>query len=362
MSSLGGGWAHAELRTTMEDEGRLTVSSDFGNLLRRYRLAAGLSQQALAERARMSSDGISALERGHRRTPQRETVALLASALALRAEQRLEFEAAAARAPLPRRGVLTVGPWVDDGSATLPFALTSFVGRETELKEIAALLCDHRLVTITGAGGVGKTQTALHVASALGDDAQGSVAFVGLAPLTDSSQVLPTIASSLRLQEVPHRRLSETLVAYLKNKSLLLLLDNCEHVIAEAANTATTLLLGCPNVRILATSREPLRAAGESAYRLASLTEPSAVKLFLDRASAADHRFSHSTQNEAAVAKICRLLEGIPLAIELAAARVNVLPVESLAAKLDDRFSVLTGGVRTALPRQQTMRATIKWS
>ena len=151
----------------MEDRGRVPASSDFGALLRRYRLAAGLSQEALAERAQLSLYGISALERGYRRTPQRETVALLSDALALNDKQRAEFEAAAARRRLPRttaEASLTIGPWSSAGSSSLPLALTRFVGREAELEEITALVHDHRLVTITGAGGIGKTQTALHVA------------------------------------------------------------------------------------------------------------------------------------------------------------------------------------------------------
>lgn len=348
----------------MEDEGRLSSSSEFGILLRRYRIAAGLSQEALAERARMSSDGISALERGHRRTPQRETLALLLGALALDDEQRCDFEAAA-RASVPRGPggtSVTSGPWPIGGTATLPLAFTSFVGRDTELGEISTLMRERRLVTLTGAGGVGKTQTALRVATALHDGETRAVCFVGLAPLTDTSLVASAVASSVGVQEVPTRPLLDTLIAYLKDKALLLLLDNCEHVIAEAANVAGALLQGCPNVRILATSREPLRAAGEHAYRLPSLSVASAVELFTERARAVNHRFALADDNSPSVGEICRCLDGIPLAIELAAARVNSLPITAIAQRLDDRFRILTSGDRTALPRQQTMRATIDWS
>ena len=364
--------------SAMEDEGRAPGSSAFGILLRRYRLAAGLSQEALAERAKMSSNGIGALERGYRRTPQRETLALLAAALALNDEQRGEFEATAAGSGLVRRGTtVSVGSWANTTAANLPLALTSFVGRECELDEVVALVRERRMVTLTGAGGVGKTQTALHVSIEL-SDFDDAVCFIGFAPIVDPSLVVATIASALGVQEVLNRSLLEMLLAYLKNKTLLLILDNCEHVIKEASVVAGALLGGCPRVRILATSREALKAAGEYTYRLPSLSVPSsaatcqlrvtdavaygAITLFTDRAQAVDHRFALTDENAPIVAEICRRLDGIPLAIELAAARVNLLSVKALAEKLDDRFRVLTGGVRTALPRQQTMRAAIDWS
>ncbi|MGB7049455.1 MAG: helix-turn-helix domain-containing protein [Candidatus Cybelea sp.] len=363
----------------MEDWGRVLGSPDFGTLLRHYRLAAGLSQEALAERGRMSTQGISALERGYRRTPQRETLALLVGALALNDEQRGEFQATAARSALRGPWVrVAVGPWSDGATANLPLALTSFVGREAELGEIAALLGDHRMVTLTGAGGVGKTQTALRAATALSDATHGAVCFVGLASPANPSLVVPAIGSALGVQEVPNRPLLDTLLAYLKNKSLLLIFDNCEHVITEAATVAGALLAACPNIRILATSREPLRAAGEHVYRLPSLPVPSAqvtrtlsaadaveygaIVLFTNRAQAAESHFAITDGTAPTVADLCRRLDGIPLAIELAAARVNVLPLNEIVEKLTDRFQILTGGERTALPRQQTMRATIDWS
>lgn len=350
----------SKVTSVMEVEER-AAGSDFGTLLRRYRLAAGLSQEALAERARMSSDGISALERGHRRTPQRETLALLAGALALSEEQRREFETAAVRAPIVRRGgPVTVGPWPDVVAADLPLSLTSFVGRENELAEIATLAHDHRLVTLTGSGGVGKTQTALRAASALGDEV--TVRFVGFAPVSDPSLVVATIASALGVQEVSDRPLLETVTAFLRNRTILLVLDNCEHLVSEVANVAAKLLLGCPGLRLLATSREPMKAAGEYAYRLPSLDIPSAVVLFADRAQAVDHRFALTNENAPLVTEICRRLDRIPLAIELAAARINLLPVQGIANQLDHRFYLLSRGERTVLPRQQTMRATIEWS
>jgi predicted ATPase/DNA-binding XRE family transcriptional regulator len=348
----------------VERERRLGAP-DFGTLLRRYRLDAGLSQEALAERAHLSLHGVSALERGYRRTPQRETLELLAGALALNAEQRRAFEAAAMRASQPRRRdghSVSVGPWPRLGSMDLQLALTRFVGRETEIEEIATLIVEHRLVTLTGAGGIGKTQTALRAAAAATHAGEHTVGFVDLASIHDPLNVVAAIASTLGVQEVPTHPLIETLQAFLKKKAMVLLLDNCEHVISKAATIAGLLLQACPNLRILATSREILRSAGERTYRLPSLNENEAVALFLDRAKAADARFNLTDEVEPLVRDICRHLGGIPLAIELAAAQVAVLPIEALANALEDRAPILISGPRTAPPRQQTMRAAIDWS
>src|SRR5579862_2482569 len=241
----------------MEDEGAPSGIPAFGALLKEHRLAAGLSQEVLAERARMSTDGVSALERGHRRTPQRETVALLAHALALDVEKRQEFEAAAGRGRIRH-------PSADqraeaNGSPELPMPLTSFIGRETEMREIGSLIGAHRLVTLTGTGGIGKTQLSLRVGAACD---QSAVRFVPLAAASQSS-VIGAIASAVGVREVPNRSLADTLVASLKNRDLLLILDNCEHVVHEAAKVASDVLSRCRHIRILATSREPLKVAGE---------------------------------------------------------------------------------------------------
>jgi predicted ATPase/DNA-binding XRE family transcriptional regulator len=363
----------------MEQEVR-AGSPEFGQLLRRYRLAAGLSQEALAERARMSTEGISALERGYRRSPQRETLELLAGALALDDRQRRDFESAA-RAGVTRRpgpASVTVGPWPEPGTAVLPLALTSYVGRERETSAIAALLREFRLVTLTGAGGVGKTRAALQATAALSDDWEPPPRFVNLTSAVDASSVVQSIAAALGVQEVPNHSLRETLQSYLNSKAALLILDNCEHVIDAASKFAEALLTECPHVRILATSREPLRVAGEHAYRLPSLAIPSpkesheltagaaleygAVQLFVDRARAVNHRFELTDEQVPNIAELCRHLDGIPLAIELAAARANALSVHELTERLGERFRLLAGGDRAALPRQQTMRATIDWS
>jgi predicted ATPase/transcriptional regulator with XRE-family HTH domain len=363
----------------MEQEVR-AGSPEFGQLLRRYRLAAGLSQEALAERARMSTEGISALERGYRRSPQRETLELLARALTLDNEQRRDFEAAAragtARRPGPAS--VTVGPWPEAGAAALPLALTSYVGRERETSAIAGLVRESRLVTLTGAGGIGKTRAALQAAATLGEDWEYPPRFVSLTSAVDASSVTQCVAAGLGIQEVPNHALRETLQSYLDNKAMLLILDNCEHVVGDAAQLVKTLLSSCPRVRILATSREPLRVLGEHAYRLPSLAMPSsqesreltadaaleygAVRLFVDRARSVNHRFELTNEQVPNVTQLCRHLDGIPLAIELAAARANALSVRELNERLGERFRLLAGGERTALPRQQTMRATIDWS
>jgi len=350
---------HTDVVLEAEDRGRERPA--FGVLVREYRIAAGLTQEALAERARMSTNGIGSLERGDRREPHRDTIALLADALALTPQQRAEFEAAAGRPGRPpRRHAASVG----QGRAlhNLPSSLAQFVGRETEVVEIEALMREHRLVTLTGAGGLGKTRVALEVGVALSEDSIEGVWLVELAALRDPSLVAATIARTLDAHEVPHQTLLETLIAFLRNKSLVLILDNCEHVIEEARATATAITRACPGVRILATSREALRVGGEQVYHLQSLAARDAVALFADRAVAVDARFILSDQNEPIVEEICRRLDGIPLAIELAAARVKVLAPRQLAEKLDERFRILTGGDPSGLPRQQTMRALIDWS
>lgn len=346
----------------MENERRASNSSVFGALLRQHRLAAGLSQQALAERARMSTEGVSALERGFRRSPQRETVGLLASALALNVADREAFETAAHLARTrPATGSVTVGPWGDGGFSSLPVSVDTFIGRTAELEEIGALLRDHRVVTITGTGGIGKTQTALQTCSATSDAGASGVYFVALAPAKDET-VEQTIAAAVGAQPAPGRALVETLALYFKNKPALLILDNCEHVIVKTSAIVQTLASHVPRLCILATSREPLKVPGERVYRLSPLSRQDAVALFADRARAVDHRFALTAENTKVVGGICERLDGIPLAIELAARRVNVLSLEEIAERLGGRFALLAGGTRALVPRQQTMRAALEWS
>ena len=251
---------------------------------------------------------------------------------------------------------------LDELHNNLPQQLSSFVGRENDVAEITTLLVGNRLVTLTGAGGVGKTRCAVQVGAEVLDGSGDGVWLVEFAPISDASLVIGTIAQEFGVREAPNRPLLDTLLAYLRRKHLLLILDNCEHVITEIRGIAAAILRSCPDVRILATSREALNVSGEQIYRLPSLQTYEAMQLFADRARSSDKRFILNDESAPHVAEICSRLDGIPLAIELAAARVNVLSPKQLLQKLDERFRVLTGGDRTALPRQRTMRALIDWS
>jgi predicted ATPase/class 3 adenylate cyclase len=258
----------------------------------------------------------------------------------------------------------------------LPVQLTSFVGREKEIAEVKELLSTTRLLTLTGSGGTGKTRLSLHIAAEVLDGFKNGVWFIELAPLSDPALVPFTIVSTLSLREEPGRPLIATLLDWLRDKELLLIIDNCEHLIAACAEFADQVLHASRATRILATSREALGITGESIYRVPSLQAPNpgekieveqfeqyaAVRLFIDRAKQSLSTFRVTDANAPAVAQICYRLDGIPLAIELAAARVKALSVEKIAERLDDRFRLLTSGSRTALPRQQTLRAMIDWS
>jgi predicted ATPase/DNA-binding CsgD family transcriptional regulator len=262
----------------------------------------------------------------------------------------------------------------------LPGRLTSFVGREREIADIVRLLGEVRLVTLVGAPGVGKTRLALRVAGDVVDTFPEGVWFVELAPLADPSLVPRAVATTLGVREQPGRSMLATLAEALAVRELLLVLDNCEHLVGACASLVEDLLRTCPGLRVLATSREALRIEGEAAYRVPSLGLPDprppadgsdlvshlmdyeSVRLFVDRARAALPTFELTGRDAAAVGEICRRLDGIPLAIELAAARVPGLAPSQIAARLDDAFRLLAGGSRTALSRQRTLRALIDWS
>jgi predicted ATPase/DNA-binding CsgD family transcriptional regulator len=259
----------------------------------------------------------------------------------------------------------------------LPALATSFVGRVSELGDIQALLDRSRLVTLTGAGGVGKTRLAVQAASELLDRASDGVWLAELAALADPGLVAPAVAAVVGVEEAPDRPVLDTLINALRTRELLLVLDNCEHVLSACTSLADALLRGCPGVRLLATSREPLGVAGEQVYRVPSLALPTAdqvaggeetlmtceaVRLFIDRAAAHQPAFRFEESTAAAVVSICSQLDGIPLAIELAAARLRSLGVRDIESRLDDRFRLLTGGYRSGLPRQQTLRALVDWS
>ena len=323
-------------------------SSGFGSLLRRLRVTAGLSQEALAERAGLSADAVAALERGRRSRPRAFTLGVLADALALGPADRARLVSAAA------------GPAVSPGSSgrSLPGWLTSFIGRQRELAEVERLLGQARLLTLLGPGGTGKTRLALAAAERL----PGAWWFAALDLCPEPELVARAVAGAVGAREVPGTPWAESLRQHVADLDGLLVLDNCEHVAAAAAEVAYELLRAAPRLRLLATSREVLRVPGEMTWQVPALPEADAVRLFADRAALAAPGFVIGPDNADAVAGVCRLLDGIPLAIELAAARSRALTPAQLAGRLDDAFAVLTSGLRTAAPRHQTLRATVDWS
>ena len=252
--------------------------------------------------------------------------------------------------------------------------LSSFIGREEELAHLLMHIADTRLMTLIGSGGCGKTRLALEVARAAQPSFADGCWLIEFGPLTDPTDLASAIAQALDLREQPGRALTDTLVELLFSRHLLLVFDNCEHVIASAAQLADTLLRACSHVRILATSRERLNVPGEIVWRVSSLATPEpnaepaaiqkaeAVRLFADRAAAIQPQFVLDERAAAIVAHICRRLDGMPLAIELAAARIAGMTVDELTARLDNRFQLLINSSRTAPQRHQTLRATIDWS
>lgn len=354
----------------------------FASLLRQARTVAGLSQAGLAERASLSVRAIGELERGNRRHPHRSTVDALARALGLSGSSRALLEAAARAArddrPLatrPARSLLQTG-------SSVPAPLSALVGRQREVAEIVAHL--HRptvrLLTLTGPGGVGKTRLALEAARLLADDLSDGVAFVPLADVRGPEQVLPAIADTLGLPHDGQLSAEERLTLTLHRRRLLLLLDTFEHV-ASAATGIAALLERCPGLQILVTSQLPLHLRGEQLYPVAPLetahpvrlagTEPPAladvarvpaVALFVERTRERVPDFHLTAENAAVVAAICTRLDGLPLAIELAAARTAILTPESLLERLDRRLPLLVGGPIDLPARQRTLHDTIVWS
>ena len=334
----------------------------FSELLKEHRLAADLSQEELAERARLSVETISALERGRRQKPYRDTIARLANALQLSVIARTELEMAAS----PSRSSSVVA----GARPQLPLQATSLVGRESDIPNIVTLLEENRLVTITGSGGVGKTRVALEVAR-LSTGHWEDIRFVDLSPLSDRAFIAGAIVSTASGDAAGS---AEGVAAALRSSHVLLVLDNCEHLIAHVARLVATILQECPDVSFLCTSRERLAVGGEAVYRLPSLAVPlpspmslkqardyPGVELFVQRATASDRAVAFSDASAEGIAEICRRLDGMPLAIELAAARVATLGLEPLRVRLREGLA-LTGGARNLPARQQTMNATINWS
>jgi predicted ATPase/class 3 adenylate cyclase len=254
--------------------------------------------------------------------------------------------------------------------------LDSFIGRDTERAEVKALLARGRLLTLLGMGGIGKSRLSVQLGAELLDEHPDGVWLVELAPLTDPRLLPQALASVLGVKEEPGQTVTDSLLAYVRDKQLLVILDNCEHVVRAAAELSKQLLQAGAGVKVLASSRDVLQVAGETVYPVPTLSVPDpqgtvdlaalarheAVRLFVDRASAAQAAFTLDSGNAAAVAQICQRLDGIPLALELAAARTRALSVQAIAARLHDRFRLLVTGDQTVLPRQRTLRALIDWS
>jgi predicted ATPase/class 3 adenylate cyclase len=288
----------------------------------------------------------------------------------VRPEQIFQVVAPALREDFPALRSLDLYP------NNLPHQLTSFIGRQRELREVRKLLDEHRLVTLTGPGGTGKTRLSLQASADVFDAFADGVWFVEFAPLADAALVPQVVASALDIREEGDRPLLATLAGHVSRRTLLLILDNCEHLVEACARLADGLLRACPNVKIVASSREPLGVDGEIVYRVPSLSLPDprsapladsladyeAIRLLVERASAVRRDFAVTAENAGAIVQICYRLDGIPLAIELAAARLKLLSVQQIAAHLDERFRLLTAGSRTALQRHQTLRALIDWS
>ena len=358
--------AYSGAATQGADMRRSDNSAAFGRLLRQHRLAAGLSQEELAERAGLSRRGISDLERGVRR-PLPGTARGLADGLNLEGPSRVELLSGTqwrARMSAP----------TGQSESRLPMPLSSFVGREVELAQIRSLLENARLLTLTGSGGVGKTRLALEVGRAVQAEGNPRVCLVELAAVAESAAVARVALMAVGLPEQAGRTPIEALKFGLRTERVLLIIDNCEQVLQGCAELAEAVLSVCPEVRILATSRERLGIAGETVWRVPSMAVPSkqaslreletcdSTRLFLERARALALEFVVSDQNAPAIADVCARLDGIPLAIELAAAHLTVLSIEQISERLDDALRLLVQGSRVAPPRQQTLRATIAWS
>jgi predicted ATPase/transcriptional regulator with XRE-family HTH domain len=349
----------------------------FGEQLRHYREAAGFSQEGLAERAGLSANAISALERGERKRPHPDTLRRLAEALGLDEEARSNLVAALR----PREEALP-GPAPVIGSPVtsmddVPDPMTPLIGREREVAVVEHLLlhADGRLLTLIGPGGVGKTRLAVHLVRIVSDHFPDGVAWVDLAPLTDATLVLPTIARAVGVEDAPGADAGKGLRSHLRDRRMLLALDNFEHVLDGAMEMAA-LLHTCPGLVMLVTSRAPLNIRGEQEYLVPPLELPLAgrtqsvselvtipsVQLFTWHVQRRDPSYELSQEHAPAVAEICRRLDGVPLALELAAARVRLLGTSELLTRLNRALPVLTGGLRDLPERQRTLEGAIRWS
>lgn len=343
---------------------------NLGARLRALRRRTGLSQEALAQRSGIGVATLAALERNERHRPHPSTLAALADALGLQPSERQRLTGSSSPDPVSQP------PGFDDGPVGALAALsTSLVGREQALNDVLGLLGRSRLVTLTGAGGVGKTRLALAAASAIHQQYADGVRLVLLGPVTDPALVPQVVASGVGVLERGRRSVLTSLTEALRDRRVLLVLDNCEHLVEACAELIAAILTHCRELAVMATSREALGLPVEVTWRVPSLSVPraaspgphellecQAARLFIERAQAIRPEFKVTAANAPAIAEVCQRLDGIPLAIELAAAWVEVLNVEEIAARLDDRFRLLVSGSRAAPPRQQTLRGAIEWS
>jgi predicted ATPase len=325
-------------------------------------MAAGLSQEALAERARISTEAVGSLERGSRRAPQRQTLALLIAALKPDGPDRERLEAAAIRPSLPRRRQAASSLAGIASPLRVPAPLTSFVGREDDLAELLGALAGARLISLVGPGGVGKSRLALEAARRSSERYRDGIAFVELAPIATGTSVIAAFAVALGVSDEGDVPLADRIVAACGARDQLIVIDNCEHVLYEAAAIAYALLSRCSNVRVIATTREPLRVSGERIFRLGPLAPDQALELFIDRAKAVAPHLQFLPGDREIAAAICGRIDGIPLAIELAASRCDMLDPATILDRLRTRFELLSAASRTALPYHRTLRAMVDWS
>ena len=336
----------------------------FGVLLRRRRLIAGLSQEQLAERSRISVQAVSALERGVRYAPRPDTLALLSKTLDLAGDDRDEFERVA-RASVKqrvRRAHFTVERQADAVSWAGPVFADAFFGRVRERAEIRRALRSERCVTIWGAGGVGKTRVVVETLRGAGYDASEDIVFVSLATAIGDGAVAAAVAEALDITDTGSQDDAAAVVAVLGDRRTVLVLDNCEHVVNGVSTFVEALLARSHAVTVVCTSRERLRIASEHVVQIGPLEQSDSVSLFGDRARLDGSSAESMSMDVTSVATICRRLDGVPLAVELAAARVPSLGVAQIERALDERFALLTRGRRTDAARHRTLRATIAWS
>jgi predicted ATPase/Tfp pilus assembly protein PilF/DNA-binding XRE family transcriptional regulator len=344
----------------------------FGVWLRKQRRALDLSRQAFADMVGCAEVTLRRIEAGTLK-PSTELASVLLAKIGIPEAEQQQWIAFA-------RGLSGFPPLAtsssDEPNSNLPIPLTTFIGREKEQSDLMGLIAKHRLVTLTGSGGVGKTRLAIKVVADVAKQFPDGVWFVDLAPLNDPELVPNTLAALLGLQESKDLSTTTVLINYFRPRTALVIFDNCEHLVEACGQLVYSLLTSCENLSILATGREALRISGETPYRVPSLAIPAlefepatdtlrkseSVRLFAERAAAVTQDFVLEASDTFTVAQICHRLDGIPLAIELAAARVNVLPVEKILSRLTDRFHLLKSSSRVTVPRHQTLRATIEWS